>query len=79
MKLEGEGQEFAKIMRSLNQFIQTVKGQNIFFLIEIPNQIYFKRLKIYFQHGPCVVVPWACIQNYYVLRLNARIFRRVHV
>ena len=28
LKFEGEGQEFAKIMRSLKQFIQTVKGQN---------------------------------------------------
>ena len=27
-KFEAEGQEFAKILRSLEQFIQTVKGQN---------------------------------------------------
>ena len=26
-KLEAEGQEFAKFLRSLEQFIQTVKGQ----------------------------------------------------
>ena len=30
LKLEAEGQEFAKLIRSLEQFIQTVKGQNIF-------------------------------------------------
>ena len=30
LKFEAEGQEFAKILRSLEQFIQTVKGQNIF-------------------------------------------------
>ena len=29
-KFEAEGQEFAKILRSLEQFIQTVKGQNHF-------------------------------------------------
>ena len=28
LKLEAEGREFAKILRSLEQFIQTVKGQN---------------------------------------------------
>ena len=28
LKLEAEGQEFAKILRSLEQFNQTVKGQN---------------------------------------------------
>ena len=30
LKLEAEGREFAKILRSLEQFIQTVKGHNIF-------------------------------------------------
>ena len=30
LKLETEGREFAKILRSLEQFIQTVKGQNNF-------------------------------------------------
>ena len=30
LKLEAEGREFAKILRSLEQFIQTVKGQNNF-------------------------------------------------
>ena len=30
LKFEGEGQEFAKFLRSLEQFIQTVKGQNNF-------------------------------------------------
>jgi hypothetical protein len=30
MKFEAEGQEFAKILRSLEQFIPTVKGQNNF-------------------------------------------------
>ena len=29
-KFKAEGREFAKILRSLEQFIQTVKGQNIF-------------------------------------------------
>ena len=29
-KAEAEGQEFAKFLRSLEQFIQTVKGQNNF-------------------------------------------------
>ena len=29
-KLEAEGREFAKFLRSLEQFIQTVKGQNNF-------------------------------------------------
>ena len=30
LKFEAEGQEFAKFLRSLKQFIQTVKGQNNF-------------------------------------------------
>ena len=30
MKFEAEGREFAKFLRSLEQFIQTVKGQNKF-------------------------------------------------
>ena len=30
LKFEAEGREFAKILRSLGQFIQTVKGQNNF-------------------------------------------------
>ena len=30
LKLGAEGREFAKILRSLEQFIQTVKGQNKF-------------------------------------------------
>ena len=30
LKFEAEGLEFAKILRSLEQFIQTVKGQNNF-------------------------------------------------
>ena len=29
-KLEAEGQELAKFLRSLKQFIRTVKGQNNF-------------------------------------------------
>ena len=28
LKLEAEGRDFAKFLRSLEQFIQTVKGQN---------------------------------------------------
>ena len=30
LKFETKGQEFAKFLRSLEQFIQTVKGQNNF-------------------------------------------------
>ena len=30
LKFEAEGQEFSKVLRSLEQFIQTVKGQNNF-------------------------------------------------
>ena len=30
LKFEAEGGEFAKYLRSLEQFIQTVKGQNNF-------------------------------------------------
>ena len=30
LKLEAEGTEFAEILRSLEQFVQTVKGQNNF-------------------------------------------------
>ena len=30
LKFEAEGQELAKFLRSLEQFIQTVKGQNNF-------------------------------------------------
>ena len=30
LKIEAEGREFAKILRSLEQFIQTVKGQKNF-------------------------------------------------
>ena len=30
LKFEAEGGEFAKILRSLKQFVQTVKGQNNF-------------------------------------------------
>ena len=30
LKLEAEGREFAKFLKSLEQFIQTVKGQNNF-------------------------------------------------
>jgi hypothetical protein len=30
LKFEAEGQEFANFLRSLKQFIQTVKGQNNF-------------------------------------------------
>ena len=30
LKLEAEGREFAKILRSLEKFIQTEKGQNNF-------------------------------------------------
>ena len=29
-KIEAEGREFAKLLRSLEQFIQTEKGQNYF-------------------------------------------------
>ena len=30
LKFEAEGREFAKFLKSLEQFIQTVKGQNNF-------------------------------------------------
>ena len=30
LKLEAEGREFAKSLRSLEQFVQTVKGHNNF-------------------------------------------------
>ena len=30
LKFKAEGREFAKFLRSLEQFIQTVKGQNNF-------------------------------------------------
>ena len=30
LKFEAEGRDFAKYLRSLDQFIQTVKGQNNF-------------------------------------------------
>ena len=30
LKFEAEGREFSKILRSLEQFIQTIKGQNNF-------------------------------------------------
>ena len=30
LKIEAEGQEFAKYLRSLEQFVQIVKGQNNF-------------------------------------------------
>ena len=32
LKFEAEGREFAKFLRSLEQFIQAVKGQNNFWL-----------------------------------------------
>ena len=41
LKFEAEGQEFAKLLRSLGQFIQTVKGQNNFGN-KIPFQYYYK-------------------------------------
>ena len=34
LKFEAEGQEFAKFLRPLEQFIQTVKGQNNFWVTE---------------------------------------------
>jgi hypothetical protein len=30
LEFEAEGREFAKVLRSLKQFVQTVKGQNNF-------------------------------------------------
>ena len=30
LKFKAEGREFAKVLRSLEQFVQTVKGQKIF-------------------------------------------------
>ena len=55
LKFKAEGREFAKILRSLEQFIQTVKGQIFFafltcfwrFLISNKlEQLYFKLEKI---------------------------------
>ena len=34
LKFEAQGQEFTKILRSLEKFIQKVKGQNIFLVTE---------------------------------------------
>ena len=34
LKFEAEGREFAKILRSVERFIQTVKGQNKFLVAE---------------------------------------------
>ena len=34
LKFEAEGQEFAKFLRSLEQFIQTVKGQNRYWVLK---------------------------------------------
>ena len=34
LKFETEGREFAKFLRSLEQFIQTIKGQNNFWYTE---------------------------------------------
>ena len=34
LKFKAEGQEFSKFLRSLKQFIQTVKGQNNFWVTE---------------------------------------------
>ena len=41
LKFEAGGREFAKILRSLEQFIQTVKGQKkrIWLKIKIPSEI----------------------------------------
>ena len=45
LKFETEGQEFAKVLRSLEQFIQTVKGQdnfwkqNLFYLVPVKRKI----------------------------------------
>ena len=39
LKYEAEGREFAKILRSLEQFIQTVKDQNIFWRFLITNKL----------------------------------------
>ena len=47
MKFEAEGREFAKFWRSLEQFIQTVKGQNNFWQQNaFLEQLYFKLEKI---------------------------------
>ena len=36
LKFEAEAREFAKFLRSLEQFIQAVKGQNNFWLKRMP-------------------------------------------
>ena len=45
-KFEAECQEFAKILRSLEQFIQTVKGQNNFGN-KIPETAAFSRFLLF--------------------------------
>ena len=42
LKFEAEGREFAKFLRSLEQFIQTVKGQNNFLVTECFFNLFLK-------------------------------------
>ena len=36
----------------------------------LKTEIFLYHVKIYFKHGPCGVVPCACIQVYHVITLN---------
>ena len=49
LKFEAEGQEFAKKLRSIEQFVQTVKGEQ--FLVK--NTIYNNNLWEKFSHSLC--------------------------
>jgi hypothetical protein len=42
LKFEAEGREFSKNLRSLEQFIQTVKGQNNFLVTECFFNLFLK-------------------------------------
>ena len=43
LKFDPEGREFAKVLRSLEQFMRTVKGQNKMFANSRPSASNFKR------------------------------------
>ena len=62
LKIEVEGREFAKILRSLEQFIQTVKGQNNFRL---------KSFDIIFGYG--ILLPTVRKKNFSDLKKHSRL------
>ena len=57
LKFEAEGREFAKVLRSLEQFVQTVKGhvrttfgnRMIFLTFSFFSQIYYKLVQLEFK------------------------------